>query len=898
MDRPDRRDTAGTDGRRRPTRGTRVGWILALVAAIPLAGMGVVTAELIVDGREAVDTAHRAEQLALEAVALARLDGALFDEMVWTAGIDVARGIGVPADLVGLLLGGDPTAELPRAAAMTDDLIGSIGDPQLRRALDDVRSGAPNIHEVLERYGELSVAVEHAIESTLRELVATPDESARALELREAVDALELGIVVRGSVADAFYGYFATVFDLRDAPRVELTRLISASTRLRAGLAAASDDSPAGSVNPSGAGAVDSDPAFIEFAAEIDGLIERSLASGLPERGLEMSVAMTPGNLESFSAAYQVATRATSASVAMTDAAAARLLSATDDVRAEADRDIVRSFQRVALLTVATLVAALIATRMIVRPLRALQRSADGLRNDSQSDAVRVTGPAEVRAAALAIDDAAAHLDLVTRQARALAVGDLDADVLHEDAPSSIGTAVQRAVVTLRAALARQEEYRRRLSHEASHDGLTKIANRTASMEHLDRSLARTTRSGGELAVLFVDLDRFKDVNDVHGHQAGDAVLTTIADRLVSNVREGDHVGRLGGDEFLVVAEPVEGIDDTVELAQRLLAALVEPIEVADTVLTVGASIGIAVTDGSDLTADELLRDADLAVYRAKAAGRGGLAICDEDLRNDVAVTADLSTAIRGALDRGELAVRYQPIVRRDDRQIRALEALVHWHRPGFDEPLPPGEFIGFAERSDLIVDIDRWVISTVVQQLRTWHGDARFAGTPIAINVSARHLGHDRFVDHVLGPLGEHRIDPALVVIEVTETAVLDDFDRAGAALDRLRSAGVRIAIDDFGTGYTSLSHLRALPVDIVKVDRSFTVNALGDDQEAAIVKLIIDTGHALGATVTADGVESALEVERLTAMGVDHLQGRYVARPEPPERLAVPMIDPVSGS
>lgn len=857
-----------------------------LVAAVPLAGAGIITASVVSEARAVAATAAWAEELADDAVALTMLDGALFDEMVWASSVDVAYNLDVPTDLVAAFVGGDPLVVLPRVYALTDGWIDRLGDPGIRRMVDDVRARAGGMHEVIAGYGEVSAVVDATLETTLRDLVAAPSASPRAGDLRAAVGLLDLTISIRSAVGDSFYEYFATVYQLRDRPQDELLRLVASATELRSGLAALSDLARTRPGEMDGeAGPVVDDRRFGDFLGSIDELVETSLATGLPDRGLEMSLATAMSNYEGVSAAFSAALNATEVTGDLLAAASEAMLGAAADVRADSDAAVRRTYLVVGLMALATLAAALIATHMIVRPLRDLRRAADGL-GEVALDVVP-NGPVEVRAAAHAIVHASTHLDLVTRQAHALAAGDLDADVLDTNAPGRLGAAVQRAVGRLRFALAQQEEYRRRLSHEASHDGLTRIPNRTASMAQLARSLARTTRSGGELAVLFVDLDRFKDVNDLHGHQAGDLVLSTVADRLVMGIREGDHVGRLGGDEFLVVAEPVRGIEDAVELAQRLLDALDEPIEVAGTQLTVGASIGIAVADGSHLTPDELLHDADLAVYRAKEAGRGRLAICDEDLRNELAAAADLALAIRGALDRDEFVVHYQPIVDCRDGELHALEALLRWRRPGIGELVYPGGFIGFAERSDLIVEIDRWVVAAVARQLATWRDDPRYGHVPVAVNVSGRHLGHERFVEHVLDPLRARGIDPSLVIIEVTESAVLDDLGRAAASLEQLRAHGVRIAIDDFGTGYTSLAHLRSLPVDIVKIDRSFTANAPLSEQEASIVKLIIDTGHALGATITAEGVETAIEADRLTDLGSDMLQGYYFARPVLPDQL-----------
>jgi EAL domain-containing protein (putative c-di-GMP-specific phosphodiesterase class I) len=300
------------------------------------------------------------------------------------------------------------------------------------------------------------------------------------------------------------------------------------------------------------------------------------------------------------------------------------------------------------------------------------------------------------------------------------------------------------------------------------------------------------------------------------------------------------------------------------------------------------ASIGIAVANGIDLTADELIRDADLAVDRAKSHGPGSIEICNEDLRNEVTRSASQIAAIRHAIDADELVMHYQPIVRAGSHEPAGLEALVRWQRPGCERPVPPIEFIEFAERSSLIVDIDRWVIDAVAKQIAAWSRDGMVRSIPVAINISGRHLADDAFVDHVLVPLAAHGVDPSSITIEITESALLDDLATAAVKLQLLREAGVKVAIDDFGTGYTSIAHLRMLPVDILKIDRSITASASASPQEASIVQLIIDSGHLLGATVTAEGVETDAELAVLEALGADHIQGYYFSRPVPPDQVA----------
>ncbi|MEZ5225138.1 MAG: EAL domain-containing protein [Acidimicrobiales bacterium] len=411
---------------------------------------------------------------------------------------------------------------------------------------------------------------------------------------------------------------------------------------------------------------------------------------------------------------------------------------------------------------------------------------------------------------------------------------------------------------------------------------MTHLPNRKACLEKLHEALARTDSSRSDVAVIFIDLDGFKVVNDQFGHPAGDVVLETTSQRLLSCVRSSDLVGRLGGDEFVVIVDPVGGIDEVQALAERLLDAIGQPISIGKATVRVGGSLGIAMADDPEASGDDLLRDADLAVYRAKANGRNQVVVCDDELRSVVVRQNELDVAIRSAIADDELSLYYQPIVDPLTEQQVGLEALIRWFRPGGDM-MPPDSFIPFAERSDLIVEIDSWVVDRVARQMAAWRSEGVDHLVPVSINISGRHLSVDAFVDDVMAPLERYGIDPALIVIEVTESALLDDLGGAAAKLQSLRDRGVRIAIDDFGTGYTSLAHLKTLPIDILKIDQSFT----SDDSASSLVKLIIDTGHLLGVSITAEGIETADQAHALSSMGSDDLQGYYYGRPCPPEDI-----------
>ena len=871
-------------------RGLRVGTVLVLVAIVPLLGVGAVTWSSIRAARSVVTSASRTEDLSQQAVALARLDTAVFDELVWRAVNTVVDSLGGLGGALAPMIGAEPAVELAARSERTDELLSATQRPDIAAALVDARAGGLDTSTVLAAYSDIATSIEQPLDVLLDQVSASATGSTGAEDVADNVRVLRLAVELRSLMAGEFYGYFAATFDIRGTPAEEMAGLVELRARYDSTLIAL-DDASARAGTPdleTSLEMLDRDPTIGGLTTSIDALIAAAFAGGVPATPGVIDIPTLAQNAQGFESVLHAMDAASVTMLRVLDHAVAGVLASSTDVRVDADHDIRLAYGRAAALALISLVTAWFAARFIVRPLRDLRRAAEDLQtNQEPVDPRAVGGPAEVTAAAEAIRDASAHFDLVTRQARALATGMLEADVLDETAPGGLGVALQHAVGTLRTALAQQDEFRRRLAHEAAHDGLTQLANRTASMAQLNRSLARTTRSGGQLAVLFIDLDRFKDVNDLHGHQSGDSVLTAVAQRLVNSVREGDHVGRLGGDEFVVIAEPVDGIDDAVGLAERILARLSEPIELETERVVVGASIGIALADGDHLTADELLRDADLAVYRAKSVGRGGIEICDEDLRHDLAETLDLTMAIRNAIEHDELIVYYQPIIDTATEQLHALEALVRWQRPGHDDLVPPDQFIGFAERSALIIDIDRWVIGAVVRQIAAWTADPRCNGVPVAINVSGRHLADDQFVQHVLQPLAQHGVDPHSIIIEVTESALLDDLAAAAAKLQQLRDAGIAVAIDDFGTGYTSLAHLRSLPVDILKIDRSFSANAAKNAHEASIVKLIIDTGHLLGATITAEGIETIDEAAKLSGLGSDNLQGFYFARPLPPEKL-----------
>lgn len=702
-------------------------------------------------------------------------------------------------------------------------------------------------------------------------------------ELVTSLRILQVSTDARQAISDEFTAFFAAQF----SPGSNTASGLQATLEQRAIRANAESDIRRLAVDGSHVhqtfAAISTSEAASTFDAAVAGLLQERATT--EEGDISAVLEDVAGVIDIFTASTQT----TDLYFDLVEAAGTDVLDASGALSTNAADEANRAVAIIAVLALASLAIGFAATQAIRRPVRLLADLASRISaGDSEARFATTGGPIEIRAAGRALDEAAQHLHLAEQQAKALADGDLEHPILAHQNAGTLGASLQHAVGALATSMQEREEFRRRMTHEATHDGLTGIANRNSSLAQLNRALARTRRSGASLAVLFIDLDDFKAVNDNYGHRSGDTVLRTIAQRMVNTVRAGDHVGRLGGDEFVVIAEPVEGIDDAVMLAERVLEALAEPIMCDGTLLAVRASIGISMSndfaepesDRADGT--ELLRDADLAVYKAKNGGRGRIELCDDDLRAEMYERADLEKALRQAIDSDEFILYYQPIITPSTGSLHGLEALIRWNRPQTGM-VSPDDFIPFAERSDLIVLVDQWVLGAVARQIRTWTDQGVHADVPISINISGRHLASPDFVDDVLSPLLDLAVDPHRIIIEITESALLDDLQGAAEKLRALRTHGIRIAIDDFGTGYTSLAHLKSLPIDVLKIDRSFTV----DESAASLVKLIIDTGHLLGASITAEGIETRRQADSLTAMGSDELQGYLYGKPMPADGL-----------
>ena len=436
----------------------------------------------------------------------------------------------------------------------------------------------------------------------------------------------------------------------------------------------------------------------------------------------------------------------------------------------------------------------------------------------------------------------------------------------------------------LRARLAASEE---QLSRQALHDPLTELPNRALLSDRLEQALSRTRRTQRRVGVLFLDLDRFKLVNDTRGHLGGDGLLKVVADRLRSAVRPGDTVARFGGDEFVVICEEVRDAAEATALADRLRETLAAPIDLDGGQLFVTASVGVAVSQRGD-SAERLLRDADGAMYRAKERGRARTELFDETIRTKAQNRLSTELALRQALERHELSLVYQPILSIADNRVTGVEALLRWARP--DGIITgPAEFIPVAEETGLVVPIGTWVFTEACRQLATWRRTVRnLPPLTLSVNLSTRQLLEPELLPVLSATLTREGIEASALVVEITESVLMEDVTYFIEVLAALKSLGVRLAVDDFGTGYSSLEYLKRFPIDALKIDRTFVDGLPEDSHDSAIVTAIIAMARALGLAVVAEGVETAEQLATLRALGCNMGQGYHWSKPLQPDDLA----------
>ncbi len=432
-----------------------------------------------------------------------------------------------------------------------------------------------------------------------------------------------------------------------------------------------------------------------------------------------------------------------------------------------------------------------------------------------------------------------------------------------------------------------RKKFEEQLAHQAFHDPVTHLANRALFNERVRHAVARTLREGVGMAVLFVDLDDFKTVNDSLGHAAGDRVLMEAAQRISGSVRAADTAARFGGDEFAILLEDVHDIQHAAETAERILASLSRPIELDHNDLTIRASLGISVAEpGRPTDADELIRNADAAMYIAKADGKGGYRIFEPAMHEQVVARLELRADLERALARSEFELHYQPLVRLEDGAVTGVEALLRWHHPTRGL-VPPLDFIPFAEESGLIIPIGRWVLREGCRQAKLFRDHLIGGIAPtVGINLSVKQLFASDIVADVTAALAEADLEPSALTLEITESVMMTDTDLAVAKLSELRALGVRLAMDDFGTGYSSLSYLSLFPLDVLKMDRSLLA-AGASPVTSGLASAVLGLGETFDLEVVAEGIEFPEQSLTLRELGCETGQGFFFARPMEPDRL-----------
>ena len=417
------------------------------------------------------------------------------------------------------------------------------------------------------------------------------------------------------------------------------------------------------------------------------------------------------------------------------------------------------------------------------------------------------------------------------------------------------------------------------MAHRALHDPLTGLPNRLLFVDRLALALARSGRSSGAVAVLFLDLDHFKAINDSHGHEAGDQLLVHVARRVEGALRPADSVSRFGGDEFTILCDTVKDERDAAVIGERVLAALARPFPLGEEEVALGGSLGLAL-GGQESTPEEMVRNADIAMYRAKERGGSCYELFDELMRTRVAARLDAERALRRALERRELRLHWQPSINLRTGMVVGVECLLRWEHPERGL-LGPEEFLALAEETWEIVPIGHWVLQEACRQARRWIDLTGAPGFTVAVNLSARQLARPELPARIAAALRTSGLDPSALRLDVSERALMEDLDAGLIALDGLARSGIRVSVDDFGTGHAALGDLKRLPVDALKLDPSYVAGLGSDSQDEAIAGAVIGLAHALGLQAIAEGVETTEQRDALAALGCDTVQGYLFSRP-----------------
>ncbi len=443
---------------------------------------------------------------------------------------------------------------------------------------------------------------------------------------------------------------------------------------------------------------------------------------------------------------------------------------------------------------------------------------------------------------------------------------------------SEIFSTKKREFTVIFRDITEQEEAEKRIRKMALEDSLTGLANRNLLKKSLDNSLKNARRHGNPLAVMFLDLDMFKPVNDLYGHGVGDELLKVVAARLEDAARETDIVARLGGDEFSIICTNLENERSVLTIAERILGSIQEPVQINNKILQIGTSIGISFYPADSEDPEELFRMADVALYKAKEDGRRTYKLYNSEMDSSAKLEKQIATQLAQAIDNEELLLYYQPQIDAKTLEVVGVEALIRWLHPERGM-IPPNSFISIAESTGLIHSIGQWVLDTACVQMKKWHDQGYLF--KICVNISARQFHSQDFIASIRDSLKISNLDPKYIELEITESTVIQDIETMIEKLEEISNIGISLAIDDFGTGYSSLAYLKRFPVDQLKIDQSFIREIIENHEDAAITDAVIHLGHSIGLNVVAEGVETPQQVKLLQEKGCDLLQGYYFSTP-----------------
>jgi len=853
------------------------------MVAVPVVGVVVLAALVVVPRLHEESSARR---VASRADGLERLDAvqvALLDEEFPSEALIGARSLHVPEVLLTSVLGEPVTQAIAKARRQSDQALGALSQiaserglaSALRRELGAYRMVVSNPKGTLQ---ESTVFTNHmdqrlaaASERLAERALSEAESSARSGTLTQAIQAaaivnrvLLLGIEESAAMADMWYASPGSVNLAAEVDRLAETQ---------------------GAYEQEVAGLTEVLPAPLLSQWErwrtspanrlVSQAIARSVTSGTP---VPLALAESPAFGEAEIARDK-------GLLSLAEHALGDVETAAADVASSAEGRAEGTLFGAGLIVVCTVLLLAAVAASIRRPLARVAEAARRI-SDGELTEPTVRGLPEVEKVGRALAETVRTLQRVQGQADAIAAGVLDAPILAEAVSGPLGASMHESVTKVAVSIKERDQLREELAYQAAHDLLTSLPNRASATEQLRAAMARCQRDGRALAVLFVDVDHFKRVNDTAGHAAGDRVLIEVARRMGSAVRQGDVVCRLGGDEFLVIMEPVADEAEAEGVGRRLVEAVSAPVDVGGRTISVSASVGVALSLDGSVDADRLLREADEALYRAKRSGRGRVERMDEQGRSVLRELDEVEAALPGALERGELVLHYQPVVSLATGAVEGFEGLMRWLRPD-GRVVGPDTFIPVAERSGLIWAMGRWALEEAASQLVRWSEQSgQLASVYVAVNASARQLAVPQFVGAVADVLERSGLEPGRLVVEVTETLMMSE-QWAVPHLSAIRELGVRVALDDFGTGYSSLGRLLALPVDLLKIDRSFVAGIDGDDRARSVklVELMIEVARTARMGVVAEGVELLEQFERLAQMGCSSAQGYFFAKPMPAE-------------